>query len=119
MEDFKNIITLLNNPDTLELGATLAVSQGLGEKIKSLYKIKQTRQVYKYRIMKTEIFDINKCPKPVFNVKKNFSKSKRILIDAKRRIHYGIVFNEIIKKDSLIAENNRIKTNPNSNPLIF
>ena len=39
MEDFKNIITLLNNPETLELGATLAVSQGLGEKIVSLYKI--------------------------------------------------------------------------------
>ena len=49
MEDFKNIITLLNNPDTLELGATLAVSQGLGEKILAFYKLKRSRQNYKKR----------------------------------------------------------------------
>ena len=49
MEDFKNIITLLNNPDTLELGANLAVSQGLGEKILAFYKLKRSRQNYKKR----------------------------------------------------------------------
>ena len=49
MENFKNIITLLNNPETMELGATLAVSQGLGEKIVSLYKLKRSRQNYKKR----------------------------------------------------------------------
>ena len=49
MEDFKNIITLLNNPDTMELGATLAVAAGAGEKIVSLYKLKRSRQNYKKR----------------------------------------------------------------------
>jgi len=49
MENFKNIITLLNNPDTMELGATLAVSQGLGEKILAFYKLKRSRQNYKKR----------------------------------------------------------------------
>ena len=49
MENFKNIITLLNNPETMELGATLAVSQGLGEKIIAFYKLKRSRQNYKKR----------------------------------------------------------------------
>jgi hypothetical protein len=49
MENFKNIITLLNNPETLELGTTLAVSQGLGEKIITFYKLKRSRQNYKKR----------------------------------------------------------------------
>ena len=49
MENIKNIIALLNNPDTLELGATLSVSQGLGEKILAFYKLKRSRQNYKKR----------------------------------------------------------------------
>ncbi len=49
MENFKNIIALLNSPETMELGATLAVSQGLGEKIVSFYKLKRSRQKYKGR----------------------------------------------------------------------
>ena len=51
MENFKNIIALLNSPETMELGATLAVSQGLGEKIVSFYKLKRSRQNYKRRDM--------------------------------------------------------------------
>ena len=46
MENFKNIITLLDNPETLELGATLAVSQGLEEKVKAFYYTKLKRQSY-------------------------------------------------------------------------
>ena len=49
MENFKNIIALLNSPETMELGATLAVSQGLEEKIVSFYKLKRLRQNYKRR----------------------------------------------------------------------
>ena len=49
MENFKNIIALLNSPETMELGATLAVSQGLGEKALSFYKMKRLRQNYKRR----------------------------------------------------------------------
>ena len=49
MEDFKNIIALLNSPETMELGATLAVSQGLDQKVLSFYKAKRIRQNYKKR----------------------------------------------------------------------
>ena len=49
MENFKNIIALLNSPETMELGATLAVSHGLGEKIVSFYNLKRIRQNYKVR----------------------------------------------------------------------
>ena len=49
MENFKNIIALLNSPETMELGATLAVSQGLDQKVLSFYKLKRIRQNYKKR----------------------------------------------------------------------
>ena len=49
MEDFKNIIALLNSPETMQLGATLAVSQGLDQKVLSFYKAKRIRQNYKVR----------------------------------------------------------------------
>ena len=49
MENFKNIIALLNSPETMELGATLAVSQGLDQKVLSFYKLKRSRQNYKKR----------------------------------------------------------------------
>ena len=49
MENFKNIIALLNSPETMELGATLAVSQGLDQKVISFYKAKRLRQNYKKR----------------------------------------------------------------------
>ena len=55
MENFKNIITLLNNTDTMELGATLAVSQGLEEKILAFYKLKRSRQNYKKRMFISKI----------------------------------------------------------------
>ena len=60
MENFKNIITLLNNPDTLELGATLAVSQGLEEKVKAFYYAKLKSQNYKNRkFFKIQSIDYN------------------------------------------------------------
>ena len=49
MENFKNIIALLNSPETMELGATLVVSQGLDQKVLSFYKLKRSRQKYKKR----------------------------------------------------------------------
>ena len=55
MSNFKNIITLLNNPETIELGSTLAVSQGMGEKIVYLYNLKRARQKYKSRMFISKI----------------------------------------------------------------
>jgi len=49
MEDFKNIIALLNSTETRELGATLAVSQNLHEKIKAFYYAKFKSKNYSYK----------------------------------------------------------------------
>ena len=38
MENFKNIITLLNSQETREVGAVLAVSQGLEKKVLAFYE---------------------------------------------------------------------------------
>jgi hypothetical protein len=58
MEDFKNIIALLNNPDTLEVGANLAVSQGFEQKVKDFYYAKLKSQNYKNRkFFKTQLID--------------------------------------------------------------
>jgi hypothetical protein len=74
MENFKNIITLLNNPDTLELGSTLSVSQGLSEKIIALYELKQSRQNYKRR----SFFKKNKdYSLPKFFLKKSMAKRRK------------------------------------------
>ena len=50
MSNFKNIITLLNNTETIELGSTLAVSQGMGKQILSFYRLKRSRQNFKSRM---------------------------------------------------------------------
>ena len=107
MEDFKNIITLLNNPDTLELGATLAVSQGLEEKILAFYKLKRSRQNYKKRMFfKIQSIDYSFSA----TAKKRLSK-KNIEIDfSHKRQHFLSV---------IISINNVLFPSISSNVLPF
>ena len=104
MEDFKNIITLLNNPDTLELGATLAVSQGFGEKILAFYKLKRSRQNYKKRDLffnrKNELNNYMFC-----NSKVCKKRNKQYKFSELRNLYSDIIIqlNEVIFSNSLNA----------------
>ena len=85
MENFKNIITLLNNPDTLELGATLAVSQGLEQKVKAFYYAKLKRQQYKSK----KFFSYRQINYAFeLSSKKRLSKSSIDLSFAHKRQHF-------------------------------
>ena len=59
MEDFKNIIALLNSPETRELGATLAVSQNLHEKVKAFYYAKLKSKNKKFLVSRSESYTKN------------------------------------------------------------
>ena len=104
MENFKNIITLLNSPETMELGATLAVSQGLGEKIVSFYKAKRSRQNYKKRDF--FLSSKNELDNYMFYVPKVCEKrNKHYKFSEIRNMYNDIIFaiNEEILSNSLNA----------------
>jgi len=107
MEDFKNIITLLDNPDTMELGATLVVSQGLEEKVKAFYYAKLKSQNYKNRkFFKIQSIDYSFSA----TAKKRLSK-KNIEIDfSHKRQHFLSV---------IISINNVLFPSISSNVLPF